>query len=74
MCCPVAGSCHLSSPCSHRMKRFTAALYPYRMPSPTVSMGIGSYLPSVSRSPANLVPWNSPVSSNRQYSGIPRLA
>ena len=34
--------------------------------------GTGSYLPSTSRSPARRVPWNSPVSSNRQYSGMPR--
>ena len=32
--------------------------------------GIGSYRSSTSRSPASLVLWNSPVSSNRQHSGI----
>ena len=31
-------------------------------------------MPSTSRSPASLVPWNSPVGSNRQYSRMPRAA
>ena len=41
-----------SCPCSRRMMRLSAMLYPCRMPSPAVSMGIGSYPPPSSRSPA----------------------
>ena len=37
-------------------------------------MTTGSYRPSTSRSPASLVPWSLPVSSKRQYSGIPSPA
>ena len=65
MCCPVSGSCQPSCPWSHWMSRLSVLLYPCRTPSPTVSMGTGSYPPSARRSPARRVPWNSPVSSNR---------
>ena len=47
---------------------------PRQVPSDTRSIGIGSYTPSTRRSPASRVPWYSPVSSKRQYSGIPRAA